>query len=59
MILCSDETKNANCTYHILRRNFFLKHLIEGRLKGKREDMERRERRHRKLFDDLKENKGY
>jgi len=44
---------------HILRRNCFLKHLIEGKLKGKREDMERGVRRHKQLFDDQKEKRGY
>ena len=41
MILCSDETKNANCTYHILRRNFFLKHVTEGKTEGMVEVMGR------------------
>jgi hypothetical protein len=41
VILCSDETKNANCTYHILRRNIFLTHVTEGKREGMVEVMGR------------------
>jgi hypothetical protein len=54
-----NEKEKVTWIGHILRRNYFLKHLIEEKLKGKEEDMERRVRRHRQLFDDLKENRGY
>jgi hypothetical protein len=42
-----------------LAYELLLKHLTEGKLKGKREDMERGVRRHKQLFDDVKEKKGY
>jgi len=51
-----NEKEKATWIGHILRRNCFLKYLIEGKLKGKREDMERGVIR---LFDDLKEKRGY
>jgi hypothetical protein len=44
---------------HILRRNCFLKHVIEGRTEGRIEVTGRRERRRKQLLDDLKEMKGY
>jgi hypothetical protein len=44
---------------HILRRNFLLQRVIEGKVKGGLEVTRRRGRRRRKLLDDLKERKGY
>jgi len=44
---------------HILRRNFLLQRVIEGKIKGRIEVTGRREIRRRKLLDDLKERRGY
>ena len=44
---------------HILRRNCLLQRVIEGKIKGGIEVTGRRERRCRKLPDDLKERRGY
>ena len=49
----------ANGIGHILRRNCLLQRFIEGKIKGGIELIGRRERRHRKLLDDLKERRGY
>jgi hypothetical protein len=42
-----------------LRRNFLLRQVIEGKIKGGIEVTGRRGRRRRKLLDDLKERRGY
>jgi hypothetical protein len=52
-------TPQANWIGHILRRNCLLQQVIEGKIKGKIEVTGRRERRRRKLLDDLKERRGY
>jgi hypothetical protein len=44
---------------HILRRNCLLRRVIEGGVNGRIEVTGRRERRRRKLLDDLKERRGY
>jgi hypothetical protein len=44
---------------HILRRNCFLKHIIEGKIGGGIGVMGRRGRRRKKLLDDLNETRGY
>jgi hypothetical protein len=49
----------ANWIGHILRRNFLLRQVIEGKIKGGIEVTGRRERRRRKLVDDLKEGRRY
>jgi hypothetical protein len=41
-----------------LRRNYLLKHVIEGKIKGEMEVTRRRGRR-KKLLDDLKDRRGY
>jgi hypothetical protein len=51
--------RNANWIGHILRRNFLLRQLIEGKIKGGIEVTGRRGRRRRKLLDDPKERRGY
>jgi hypothetical protein len=43
----------------ILRRNCLLQQVTEGKIKGWIEVTGRRERRSRKLLDDLKERRGY
>jgi hypothetical protein len=50
-----NKTKEANWIGHILRRDCLLKHVIEGKIEGKR----RRGIRHKLLLDDVKENKRY
>ena len=49
----------ANWVSHILRRNCFLKEVIEGKIKGEMEVTRRRGRRRKKLLDDLKDRRGY
>ena len=51
--------RKANGIGHILRRNCLLQRVIEGKIKGGIEVTGRRERRRRKLLDDLKERGGY
>jgi hypothetical protein len=59
VLLKVKEQRNANCIGHILRRNCLLRQVIEGKIKGGIEVTGRRERRRRKLLDDLKERRGY
>ena len=47
--------RKANWIGHILRRNCLLQRVIEGKIKGGIEVTGRRERRRRKLLDNLKE----
>jgi len=49
----------ANWIGHILRRNWLLQRVIEGKIQGGIEVTGRQRRRHRKLLDDLKERRGY
>jgi len=49
----------ANWMGHILRRNFLLRRVIEGKIKGRIEVTGRRGRRRRILLDDFKERRGY
>jgi hypothetical protein len=42
-----------------LRRNYLLRQVIEGKIKGGIEVTGRRGRRRRKLLDNLKEGRGY
>jgi hypothetical protein len=58
-ILHKIRKRKANWIGHILRRNYLLKRVIEGKIKGGIEVTGRRGRRHRKLLDDLKERRGY
>ena len=58
-ILPEISKRKANCIGHILRRNCLLKQVIEGKINGRIEVTGRRERRRRKLLDDLKERRGY
>jgi hypothetical protein len=44
---------------HILRRNCFLKQVIEGKIKGEMEVTRRRGRRRKKLLENLKDRRGY
>jgi hypothetical protein len=54
-ILHTMRRRKANWIGHILRRNCLLKHIIEGKIRGKR----RRGRRRKQLLDDLKEARRY
>ena len=51
--------RKANCIGHILRRNCFLKQVIEGKIKGEIEVTRRQGRRRKKLLDDLKDRRRY
>jgi hypothetical protein len=51
--------RKANWIRHILRRNCFLRQVVEGKIKGGIEVTLRRGRRRRKLLDELKEMIGY
>jgi len=44
---------------HVLRRNCLLKHVIEGKIKGRIGLMGRRGRRRKQLLDYLEERRGY
>jgi len=48
----------ANWIGHIVRRNCLLKHVIEGKIRRETEVTRRRERRCRKLLDDVKDRRG-
>ena len=58
-ILHEIRKRKANCTGHISRRNYLLKQVIEGKIKGEMEVTRRRGRRRKKLLDDLKDRRGY
>ena len=49
----------ANWIGHILRRNCFLKQVIEEKIKREMEVKRRRGRRRKKLLDDLMDRRGY
>jgi hypothetical protein len=53
-ILHTVKRRKANWIGHILRRNCFLKHVIEGNLEGRIEVTRRRGRRRKQLLDELK-----
>jgi hypothetical protein len=56
-ILHTIQKRKPNWVGHILRRNCFLKHLIEGKIVGRIEVTGRRGRRHKQLLDYHKETK--
>jgi len=49
----------ANWIGHILRRNFLLKQVTEGKIKGQIEVTRRQGRKRKKLLDDFKDRRGY
>jgi hypothetical protein len=51
--------RKANWIGHILRRNYLLQRVIEGKIQGGIEVTGRQERRRRKLLDDLNERREY
>ena len=54
-ILHAIRKRKANWIGHILRRNYLLKQVIEGKIKGEIEVTRRQGRRRNKLLDDLKD----
>jgi hypothetical protein len=58
-ILHEISKRKANWIGHIFRRNYILRQVIEGNIKGGIEVTGRRGRRRRKLLDDFKERRGY
>jgi hypothetical protein len=58
-ILHEIRKRKANWNGHILRKTCLLQRVIEGKIKEGTEVTGRRERRRRKLLDDLKERRGY
>jgi hypothetical protein len=54
-ILHSIKRRKANWIGHILRRNCLLRHVIEGKIKGRTEVTGRQERRSKQILDDLQE----
>jgi hypothetical protein len=51
--------RKGNWIGHNLRRNCFLKHVIEGKLEGRTEMTGRGGKRRKQLVDDLKEQRRY
>jgi hypothetical protein len=58
-ILHEIRKRKANCIGHILRRNCLLHRVTEGKIQGRIEVTGRQGRRRRKLWDNLKERRGY
>ena len=58
-ILHAIRKRKANWIGNILRRNYLLKQVTEGKIKGEIEVTRRRVRRLKKLLDDLKDRRGY
>ena len=58
-ILLTVKRKKADWICHILRRNFFLKYVIDGKVKGKTEVTGRGGRRCKQVLDGLKGRIGY
>jgi len=50
-ILLTIKRREANWIGHILRRNCLLKHIIEGKIEGRKEVTGRRGRRRKQLLD--------
>jgi len=59
IILQRIKRRNATWIDHILYRNWLLKQVIEGKIKGRIEVTERQRRRRKHLLYDRKENRGY
>jgi hypothetical protein len=58
-ILQTIRTRKANWIGHILCRNCLLKHVLEGKIDGRKEVMGTWQRRCKQLLDDLREKTGY
>jgi hypothetical protein len=57
-ILRTVRRRKANWIGHILSRNCLLKHVIGGKIEGRREVKRRRGRRRNQLLDDFQETRG-
>jgi hypothetical protein len=57
-ILHEIRKRKANWIGHILRRNCLVKHVVEGKIKGRIEVTRRRGRRRKQLLDDLGTEEG-
>jgi hypothetical protein len=57
-ILHEIRKRKANWIGHILRRNYILQRVTEGKIQGGKEVTGRRGRRHRKLLEELKVRRG-
>jgi len=57
-ILHEIRKRKSNWIGHILRRNYLLKQVTEGKIKGEMEVTRRQGRRCKKLLDDLKDRRG-
>ena len=55
----TNNKRKANWIGHILRSNCLLKHVIEGKIAGRKEVKRRPERWCKRLLDDIKEKTGY
>jgi hypothetical protein len=51
--------KKCSCIAHILRRNYLLIHVAEGKIEVRMEMAGRRGKRRKQLLDYLKEMRGY
>ena len=58
-ILHAIRKRKANWIGHILRRNYLLKQVIKGKIKGEIKMTRSQGRRRKKLPDDLKDRTGY
>ena len=58
-IIHTVKRRKVNRIGHILRGKCLLKHVIEGKIKGRIEVTRRRGRRRKKLLDDLGDRRGY
>jgi hypothetical protein len=58
-ILHTIKRRKANLIFHMLRRNGFLEHIIEGKVGKGIEVTGRQERGSKQLLDDFKETRGY
>jgi hypothetical protein len=58
-LLQTIKRRKANWIVHILRRNWLLKYVSEGKLEGRTEMTERWERGRKQLLQDLKEKRRY
>jgi hypothetical protein len=58
-VLQTIKRRKTSWICHILSRNCLVKHVIEGKIKGRVDVTGRRERRCKQLLDDLKETRGY
>ena len=58
-IIHTVKRRKANWIGHILSRNCLLKHVTEGKRKGRIKVIRRRERRRKLLLDDLTKTAGY